>query len=305
MRSKSVLRLASERLGLDVAGRRHDVRDPLDARAEVRRGLGELHHAEPLQPLDDQADRPVGLLEHPVDGRDRPRPVKVLGRRRLLRGVELRQDADRAVAEDGLVHRANGGRPRDRQRDDRLREQHGLPERQDGELVRLARVGPRGGAGPGAAGLVSIRISISLMTFSSGSPRVPGAARLRAGLIALPYFLAPRAADREGMGPQPGRSDLLLARLAASVAPFVHLLQGQIDLSEHARPPIGHREPHLVVGRQRRAVAERHALDLLAARRRLDASLALFSQLGHELGALLEEQRLQLRLDGGGSLARS
>ena len=41
-------RLAPERLSLDVVGRRHDVRHPLDPGPEVRRGLGELHHPEPL-----------------------------------------------------------------------------------------------------------------------------------------------------------------------------------------------------------------------------------------------------------------
>ena len=139
------LGLAPERLGLHVVGRRHDVRHALDPGPEVRRGLCEFHHPEPLESLDDQADRPVGLLEHPVDRRDRAHPVKVLRRRRLLRGVVLGQDADQPVAEDGFVHRAHGRRPRDRQRDHRLREQHGLPERQDGELVRLAGVGTDGG----------------------------------------------------------------------------------------------------------------------------------------------------------------
>src|SRR5262249_52353941 len=138
-----------------------------------------------------------------------------------------------------------------------------------------------------------------------GKPSGPGAARLRAGLVALPDLLAARAADREVVGSKPGRCDFLLAGLATPVAPLVHLLEGQIDLGEHARPPIGHCEPHLVVRRERRAITKWHALDLLAARGRLDATLAFLSELGHELGALLEEQRLQLRLDVGGSLARS
>ena len=315
--------LPAERLGFHVVGRRHDVRHALDPGPEVRRRLRELHHAEPLEPLDDQADRAVGLLEHPVDHRDRARPVKLLGGGRLLRGVVLGQDADQPVAEDGLVHRAHGRRPRDRQRDDRLRKEHGLPERQDGQLVRLVAVGTHGvrRARTGRARLDSdvgvahvrrldsapgvVRMVVLGHTVSSGiaRPRAPPA--LGARLVALPYLLAPRAANREGMGPQPGRVDLLLARFAAPVASFLHLLQGQIDLREHAGPPVGHRKAHLVVGRQGGAVAERHALDLLAARRRLDATLALLAELGHEVGALLQEQRLQLRLHVGGALGRS
>jgi hypothetical protein len=107
------------------------------------------------------------------------------------------------------------------------------------------------------------------------------------------------------MGTKPGGRDLLLAHLAATVASLLHLLEGQIHLREHSGPAVGDREAHLVVGRERGTVAERHALDLLAPGRRLDATLTLLAELGHELGALLEEHRLQLRLHGGRSLARS
>ena len=97
------VRLPAERLGLHVVGRRHDVRHALDPGPEVRRRLRELHHAEPLEPLDDQADRAVGLLEHPVDRRDGARPVQLLGRGRLLR---------RRRAGSGRRSAGGRGRPR-------------------------------------------------------------------------------------------------------------------------------------------------------------------------------------------------
>ena len=170
--SRSGSSCPGERLGFHVVGRRRDVRDALDPGPKVRGGLRELDHPEPLEALDDQPDGPVGLLEHPVNGRDRADPVEVLRRRRFLGGVVLRDEADQASAEHGLVHRADGRRPRDRQRDHRLREQHGLPERQNGQLVRLARVGPRGSARTRRAGFDP---DICLVhTVSSGIARLRG-----------------------------------------------------------------------------------------------------------------------------------
>jgi hypothetical protein len=81
------------------------------------------------------------------------------------------------------------------------------------------------------------------------------------------------------MGAKPGRRNLFLAHLATAVGPFLHLLQSQVDLGEHPRPPVGDREAQLVVGRQRGTIAERRALDLLPPRGRLDAALALLSKL--------------------------
>ena len=142
-------------------------------------------------------------------------------------------------------------------------------------------------------------------TVSSGiaRPRAPPASARDWSRSHISWHRVQRTA--KGWARSRAGCDLLLARLAAPVASFVHLLQGQIHLREHAGPPVGHRKAHLVVGRQGGAVAERHALDLLAARRRLDAALALLPELGHEVGALLQEQRLQLRLHVGGSLGRS
>jgi hypothetical protein len=169
--------LAPERLGFDVVGGRGEVGHPLDPRPEVRRALRELHHPEPLDALDDQTDRAVGLLEHPVDRRDGARPMEVLGRRCFLRPVALGHDPDQPMAEDGLVDRPDGRGTRDRQRDDRLREEHGFPERQDGQLVRLA--GVRACRARGGRARLDADVGLA-HEFSSGSPRLrvpPASAR--------------------------------------------------------------------------------------------------------------------------------
>ena len=152
-------RVARERLGLEVAGRRHDLRHRFDPRAQdTARSCVNSTIRKRSQPLDDQADRAVRLLEHPVDRRHGP--DRGAGRPRcgiLGAGSRCVTTPISAAAAHRLLeqpHRRGAAR---RQRQHRLREQHGVPQRQD----RRASREPCGVVLGDPAALMSSAISVS------------------------------------------------------------------------------------------------------------------------------------------------
>ena len=121
-------------------------------RAELAEQIGvdvetvlELHA---LDALDEDAQRPVGDLDHLVDERDRADVVDVVPAGRLDRAVLRRDQREQAVAGDDVVDQPDRALLSDRERRHRLREHHGLLQRQHRQrrrelqllLLRLRRV---------------------------------------------------------------------------------------------------------------------------------------------------------------------
>ena len=100
----------------------------------------DLQQAEALHALHDQAQRPVGELEHLVDVGERADPVEVALDRIVDGGVALGDDADDLALAHRVVHEGHRALPRHGQRQDGVGEQDRVAQRQDGELRRdLAR----------------------------------------------------------------------------------------------------------------------------------------------------------------------
>jgi hypothetical protein len=70
----------------------------LHARPQVRRGLEHLHDAKAAEPLHDEAERPIGLLEDLVDDRQRAHGVEASAVGRVLGRVPLHDGADETTA---------------------------------------------------------------------------------------------------------------------------------------------------------------------------------------------------------------
>jgi hypothetical protein len=111
------------RRGIAVVG---DVPDP---RAQVRGLLDHLDDPEALEPLDDEPQRPVGLLERLVDDDDGPDRIEPRGARRVLGGVALHHRANEPAPRERLFDQAQGGRAARAEWNDRVREHDGIPER--------------------------------------------------------------------------------------------------------------------------------------------------------------------------------
>ena len=79
---------------------------------------------------------PSGQPEHLVDVRGRANRVQVLLVRFVERGVALREHADDLARIDGLVDQPDGALARNRQRHERIGEQHRVAQRQQRELWR-------------------------------------------------------------------------------------------------------------------------------------------------------------------------
>ena len=133
--------VAHERFRLDVRGRRR-LGNLLHARLQIRADPTDVDEPHARQPLHDQPHRPVGLLEHLVDGGQRPDPVEIRPLRLLRRRVALREHADQMAAADGFLDELERSGPPRGEGQDRLWEQHGIAQRQDRQLIghRRARV---------------------------------------------------------------------------------------------------------------------------------------------------------------------
>src|SRR5207249_11638867 len=101
------------------------------------RRSSDLHLDDPkaLEPLDDEPQGPVGLLERLVDDDDGPNRVEPRGIRCLLGGVALQHRSDEPAPRERLFDQAQGGRAPRTERNDRAREDDGIPERQDGQDI--------------------------------------------------------------------------------------------------------------------------------------------------------------------------
>ena len=96
--------------------------------------------------LDEEADAPVGELQHPHDRGDRADRVEVLGARRVVLRVLLGDQHDDPLLGEGRVHRVDRLLAGHRERQDDEREDDDVLQRQDGEDVRDRKVGfPFGG----------------------------------------------------------------------------------------------------------------------------------------------------------------
>ena len=146
---EEVHRVPREGLRLEVAGRRRELGLFRDPGYEVRAHLRQLDDTDPVQTLDDQPHRPVRLLEDLVYGGERPDPMQIRLLRLLRRGVPLGEDADQAVPPDHVFEQADRRLSPRAERQGGLREQHGVTQRQDRNLVgnrstRVPRIGARG-----------------------------------------------------------------------------------------------------------------------------------------------------------------
>ena len=117
-------RRAGERFDLEGRRRRRLVTQALDSRAEERRLLHDLADAEAAEPLHDQTQGAVGLLQRLVNEDHRTDRVK-LRRARILRGrIALHDRADDPTALERVLDEPDRSRSTDRQWRHRLRKNH-------------------------------------------------------------------------------------------------------------------------------------------------------------------------------------
>ncbi len=125
---------AHERLDLDVG--RALILELLDDGADVRVGLGEAVDANPDLALDDRANRAVLELDHLGDLRHRADAEELGGFGDLfLIGFSLGDERDRPATLDGGIHGRDALVSPHLERDDHLREDHRLPERDERKLL--------------------------------------------------------------------------------------------------------------------------------------------------------------------------
>ena len=125
-----------ERLDLDALGLR--VVQLLHRGRQVRRGVDKAVDPDPALALDDRADRAVLQLDDLGDLGDRPDLVE-LGRIAdlLLLGMTLGHQRNRPTALGGGVERGDALLAADLERDDHLREDDRLPERDERQVAQL------------------------------------------------------------------------------------------------------------------------------------------------------------------------
>ena len=122
-----------------------------------------LDEPDPVQPLDEDPQRPVGHLDHLVDDRGGADVVEILEARHLGLRVPDRDERQHALAGDDVVDQLDRALLPDRERDHRLREDDRFLQRQHRELRadrsglahRVSRTRDRDRAARGAAGLRS------------------------------------------------------------------------------------------------------------------------------------------------------
>jgi hypothetical protein len=131
--------VSRERLGLQVARGRHDVRHLLDARAQERLRLHHLEQADARESLHRHADGPVLLPEHLVDGRVGADSLEIVLLRPILRRVQLPECADGGAGAHGILDELDRGLAPRGQWKHRQREEHGVAQRQHGDHIGHAR----------------------------------------------------------------------------------------------------------------------------------------------------------------------
>ena len=110
---------------------------PVHVAAQVRLGRRRtLVEVQARQALDDEAQAAVGQLEHLVDVRRRADGIEVLLLGLLDGRVALREDGDELAAGERVFDQADRALAGDRERHERMREQHRVPQRQDRQLGR-------------------------------------------------------------------------------------------------------------------------------------------------------------------------
>ena len=110
-----------------------DVRQLGVRRCEVRLRRDELVDAEHGAAGDDAAQRAVRHLEHLLDGADGADAAQVVGTRVFRLFVLERDETDLLALAQRLLDELDAGPLHDRQRDDGVREQHRVLQRQDAE----------------------------------------------------------------------------------------------------------------------------------------------------------------------------
>src|SRR4051794_20349471 len=103
---------------------------------QVRARLQNAVEAHARKPLDDQPEAAVGKLEHLVDVGGGAYWVKIFLERFLDRRFALGEDSDHAAGGRRFVDQAHGGLTGDGQRHEGIGEEHGVAERQHGQLRR-------------------------------------------------------------------------------------------------------------------------------------------------------------------------
>ena len=104
-------------------------------RDHVRRDLRELLDLEDLLPRDDATQRAVGNLEHLLNDADRSDALNVVGPRVLDLAIAQHDQADRLPFAQRLLDELDAGLLDDRKRNDGVRKEHRLLERQNADLV--------------------------------------------------------------------------------------------------------------------------------------------------------------------------
>jgi hypothetical protein len=146
-------RLDVPRERLDLALAADHVRQVVEATGEERLRLLDRDEADAALALDEHAERPVRDPDHLVDDGGGAHLVQVFRPLRLVLARTRRDERDRPVAGDSLVHEPDRAFLADRQRRHGVREDDGLAERQDGQellahdpppFVTGRRTGPAG-----------------------------------------------------------------------------------------------------------------------------------------------------------------
>ena len=189
------LHAPDERLDLDALGRL--VGELLDARGEVRRRLAEAVDADAGLALDDRPDGAVLELHDLGDLGERADLVQ-LGRVAdvLLLSLALGHEGDRAAGFDRGVERSDALLAADLEGDDHLREDDGLPERDERELAHLGG----GGLGLGLGRRGRRSLGHYLVSLGAGS-WVGDAVRMR-GVRWVGFAITWAPNRRRGRDPQ-------------------------------------------------------------------------------------------------------
>jgi hypothetical protein len=130
------LDVALERIDLELVAVAHLLGRLADAGAQVRPGRGEAVEPHAREALDDDAQAAVWQLEHLVYVAGRADWIQVVLFRLLLGGVTLGEHADEAARRYRLVDQPHRALASDGERHERVGEEHGIAQRQDGQFVR-------------------------------------------------------------------------------------------------------------------------------------------------------------------------
>ena len=138
--AEQVRGVAHQSLTLEVAGGRHDLRHLFDPCLDEGVGLDHLDEANTRKTLHGQAHRPIGLLDHLVNGCIGADPVQVVLRGSIHGRVKLTEGADGVARADGVLDQAQRGLAPGGQRHDRVREHDEVAEGQDRNDLRHGHV---------------------------------------------------------------------------------------------------------------------------------------------------------------------